>query len=163
MVTTSDHNFFLIAGSFFLAILYQILAFLGIQVLQVYTLFGMFCLSGIAGLVKQYVLDLPWGIYIKKDVVAKTLMMVLPFSIALAAKQINALYIFVDWAFSFLILGELLSVITSIQSVIKKQDIRDVDVYNLAIEKIKEVVLSRIKLDPETHQKNNQNQNKEQK
>lgn len=151
MVANTDHNFFLIAGSFFLAILYQILGFLGIEVLQVYTLFGMFCLSGIAGLVKQYVLDLPWGIYIKKDVAAKTLMMVLPFSIALAAKQINALYIFVDWAFSFLILGELLSIITSIQSSIKKQDIRDIDVYNLAIEKIKEIVVKRIHLDPETH------------
>lgn len=77
----------------------------------------------------------------------------MPFIIAMIAKNITALYIFVDYVFSFLILGELLAILVNIQSIKTRKPIQEIDFYNILVDKVKQVSLKFLKI--EKHDNNN--------
>lgn len=143
----NNANNVLIAGSFVLAVFYQILAYLGVSTAQVVTLFFIFIFSGIVGFLKTFALNENLKAYIISDLLAKTLLLFVPFIIAMIAKNITALYIFVDYVFSFLILGELLSILVNIQSIKTRKPIQEIDFYNILVDKVKQVSLKFLKIE----------------
>lgn len=149
----NNANNVLVTGSFVLAVFYQILAYLGISTAQVVTLFFIFIFSGIVGFLKTFALNENLKAYIISDLLAKTLLLFVPFIIAMIAKNITALYIFVDYVFSFLILGELLSILVNIQSIKTRKPIQEIDFYNILVDKVKQVSLKFLKI--EKHDNNN--------
>ena len=73
--------------------------------------------------------------------------MFIPFVVAFGAKSIPALYIFVDYCFSFLILGEILSILICIQRLkTRNKDIKEVDIYNLMIKKFQDFLAKHLKI-----------------
>lgn len=59
-----------------------------------------------------------------------------------------ALYIFVDYCFSFLILGEILSILLCIQALrTRNPEIREIDIYNIAIKRLRDFAGRFLKLD----------------
>ena len=149
----NNANNVLVTGSFVLAVFYQILAYLGVSTAQVVTLFFIFIFSGIVGFLKTFALNENLKAYIISDLLAKTLLLFVPFIIAMIAKNITALYIFVDYVFSFLILGELLAILVNIQSIKTRKPIQEIDFYNLFVDKIKQISLKFLKI--EKHDNNN--------
>lgn len=149
----NNANNVLVTGSFVLAVFYQILAYLGVSTAQVVTLFFIFIFSGIVGFLKTFSLNENLRAYIISDLLAKTLLLFVPFIIAMIAKNITALYIFVDYVFSFLILGELLSILVNIQSIKTRKPIQEIDFYNILVDKVKQVSLKFLKI--EKHDNNN--------
>ena len=149
----NNANNVLVTGSFVLAVFYQILAYLGISTAQVVTLFFIFIFSGIVGFLKTFALNENLREYIISDLLAKTLLLFVPFIIAMIAKNITALYIFVDYVFSFLILGELLAILVNIQSIKTRKPIQEIDFYNILVDKVKQVSLKFLKI--EKHDNNN--------
>lgn len=149
----NNANNLLVTGSFVLAVFYQILAYLGVSTAQVVTLFFIFIFSGIVGFLKTFALNENLKAYIISDLLAKTLLLFVPFIIAMIAKNITALYIFVDYVFSFLILGELLSILVNIQSIKTRKPIQEIDFYNILVDKVKQVSLKFLKI--EKHDNNN--------
>ncbi|EAJ4656620.1 hypothetical protein CYA84_10650 [Campylobacter coli] len=149
----NNANNVLVTGSFVLAVFYQILAYLGVSTAQVVTLFFIFIFSGIVGFLKTFALNENLKAYIISDLLAKTLLLFVPFIIAMIAKNITALYIFVDYVFSFLILGELLSILVNIQSIKTRKPIQEIDFYNILVDKVKQVSLKFLKI--EKHDNNN--------
>ena len=143
----NNANNVLIAGSFVLAVFYQILAYLGVSTAQVVTLFFIFIFSGIVGFLKTFALNENLKAYIISDLLAKTLLLFVPFIIAMIAKNITALYIFVDYVFSFLILGELLSILVNIQSIKTRKPVQEIDFYNILVDKVKQVSLKFLKIE----------------
>ncbi|QGK89715.1 hypothetical protein [Campylobacter phage DA10] len=146
-------NNVLVTGSFVLMVFYQILAYLGVSTAQVITLFFIFMFSGIVGFLKTFVLNENLREYIISDLLAKTLLLFVPFIVAMIAKNITALYIFVDYVFSFLILGELLAILVNIQSIKTRKPIQEIDFYNLLVDKVKQISLKFLKI--EKHDNNN--------
>lgn len=149
----NNANNVLVTGSFVLAVFYQILAYLGVSTAQVITLFFIFIFSGIVGFLKTFALNENLKAYIISDLLAKTLLLFVPFIVAMIAKNITALYIFVDYVFSFLILGELLAILVNIQSIKTRKPIQEIDFYNLFVDKVKQISLKFLKI--EKHDNNN--------
>lgn len=143
----NNANNVLITGSFVLAVFYQILAYLGVSTAQVFTLFFIFIFSGLVGVVRTFALNENLKAYMVSDLLAKTLLLFVPFIIAMIAKNITALYIFVDYSFSFLILGELLAILVNIQSIKTRKPIQEIDFYNLFVDKIKQISLKFLKIE----------------
>lgn len=151
----NNANNVLVTGSFVLAVFYQILSFLGISTAQVFTLFFIFMFSGIVGFLKTFALNENLKAYIISDLLAKTLLLFVPFIVAMIAKNITALHIFVDYVFSFLILGELLSILINIQSIKTRKRIQEIDFYNLLVDKVKEISLKFLKIERQNFDDNN--------
>lgn len=149
----NNANNVLITGSFVLAVFYQILAYLGVSTAQVFTLFFIFTFSGIVGFLKTFALNENLKYYIISDLLAKTLLLFVPFIVAMIAKNITALYIFVDYVFSFLILGELLAILINIQSIKMRKPMQEIDFYNLFVDRVKQISLKFLKI--EKHDNNN--------
>lgn len=151
----NNANNVLITGSFVLAVFYQILAYLGVSTAQVFTLFFIFTFSGIVGFLKTFALNENLKAYMISDLLAKTLLLFVPFIVAMIAKNITALYIFVDYVFSFLILGELLAILVNIQSIKTRKYIQEIDFYNLFVDKVKQISLKFLKIERQNFDDNN--------
>lgn len=151
----NNANNVLVTGSFVLAVLYQILSYLGVSTAQVFTLFFIFMFSGIVGFLKTFALNENLKAYIISDLLAKTLLLFVPFIVAMIAKNITALYIFVDYVFSFLILGELLAILVNIQSIKTRKPIQEIDFYNLFVDKVKQISLKFLKIERQNFNDNN--------
>lgn len=143
----NNGNSVLVAGSFVLTVFYQILSYLGVSTAQVLTLFFIFTFSGIVGFLKTFALNESLKAYIISDLLAKTLILFVPFIVAMIAKSITDLYIFVDYVFSFLILGELLAILVNIQSIKTRKPIQEIDFYNIFIEKFKKIASKYLKIE----------------
>lgn len=143
----SNANNILFGGSVILALIYQLMAYLGIETAQVITLLIVFCFSGVVGIIRTLTLKEHLKGYLASDLLSKALMMFIPFIFALVAKNISVLYVLVDYSFSFLILGELLAILVGIQSIKQKKPIQELDVYNLFVDKFKLIVLKFLKMD----------------
>ncbi|HEH6263773.1 TPA: hypothetical protein SHR85_001694 [Campylobacter jejuni] len=155
----NNANNVLITGSFVLSVLYQILSYLGISTAQVFTLFFIFMFSGIVGFLKTFALNENLKAYIISDLLAKTLLLFVPFIVAMIAKNITALYIFVDYVFSFLILGELLAILVNIQSIKMRKPIQEIDFYNLFVDRVKQISLKFLKIERQNFDDNNKKEN----
>ncbi|EGC6704051.1 hypothetical protein H9W57_001046 [Campylobacter jejuni] len=151
----NNANNLLVTGSFVLAVFYQILSYIGVSTAQVITLFFIFMFSGIVGFLKTFALNENLKAYIISDLLAKTLLLFVPFIVAMVAKNITALYIFVDYVFSFLILGELLSILINIQSIKTRKPIQEIDFYNLFVDKVKQISLKFLKIERQNFNDNN--------
>lgn len=151
----NNANNVLVTGSFVLAVFYQILAYLGVSTAQVFTLFFIFIFSGIVGFLKTFVLNENLKAYMISDLLAKTLLLFIPFIVAMISKNITALYIFVDYVFSFLILGELLAILVNIQSIKTRKPIQEIDFYNLFVDKVKQISLKFLKIERQNFDDNN--------
>lgn len=151
----NNANSVLVAGSFVLAIFYQILSYLGISTAQVFTLFFIFTFSGIVGFLKTFALNESLKAYMISDLLAKTLILFMPFIVAMIGKSIPNLYIFVDYVFSFLILGELLAILVNIQSIKTRKAIQEIDFYNIFIDKVKHLSLKFLKIEKQNFHDNN--------
>lgn len=143
----NNANNVLVTGSFVLTVFYQILSYLGVSTAQVVTLFFILMFSGIVGFLKTFALNENLREYIISDLLAKTLLLFVPFIVAMIAKNITALYIFVDYVFSFLILGELLTILVNIQSIKTRKPIQEIDFYNLFVDKVKQASLKFLKIE----------------
>ncbi|MDE5603841.1 MAG: hypothetical protein K2I71_08035, partial [Helicobacter sp.] len=108
-------NAVLFLGSGGLALFFQITHYLGISEAQVYALLFVFFFSGFAGFIKTISFRENLRAFVCFDITSKALSLFVPFVVAFGAKSIPALYIFVDYCFSFLILGEILSILICIQ------------------------------------------------
>lgn len=155
----NNANNVLVTGSFVLAVLYQILSYLGVSTAQVFTLFFIFMFSGIVGFLKTFALNENLKAYIISDLLAKTLLLFVPFIVAMIAKNITALYIFVDYVFSFLILGELLAILVNIQSIKTRKPIQEIDFYNLFVDRVKQISLKFLKIERQNFDDNNKKEN----
>ncbi|EAJ0057860.1 hypothetical protein CK590_08175 [Campylobacter jejuni] len=155
----NNANSVLVAGSFVLAIFYQILSYLGVSTAQVFTLFFIFMFSGLVGFLKTFALNESLKAYIISDLLAKTLILFVPFIVAMIAKNITVLYIFVDYVFSFLILGELLEILVNIQRIKTRKAIQEIDFYNIFIDKIKHISLKFLKIEKQNFHDDNKNDN----
>ncbi|EFS7927551.1 hypothetical protein HW053_001637 [Campylobacter jejuni] len=155
----NNSNNVLVVGSFVLTVFYQILAYLGVSTAQVITLFFIFMFSGIVGFLKTFSLNENLREYIISDLLAKTLLLFVPFIIAMIAKNITALYIFVDYVFSFLILGELLAILVNIQSIKTRKPIQEIDFYNLFVDKVKQISLKFLKIERQNFNDNDKKEN----
>lgn len=155
----NNANNVLVTGSFILAVFYQILSYLGVSTAQVFTLFFIFMFSGIVGFLKTFALNENLKAYIISDLLAKTLLLFVPFIVAMIAKNITALYIFVDYVFSFLILGELLAILVNIQSIKTRKPIQEIDFYNLFVDKVKQISLKFLKIERQNFDDNNKKEN----
>lgn len=153
----NNANNVLVTGSFVLTVFYQILSYLGISTAQVFTLFLIFMFSGLVGFLKTFALNECLKNYMISDLLAKILMLFLPFIVAMISKNITALYIFVDYVFSFLILGELLEILVNIQRIKTRKPIQDIDFYNIFIDKFKHISLKFLRIEK---QDSNNNDNK---
>lgn len=151
----NNANNVLVIGSFALTVLYQILSYLGVSTVQVFTLFFIFMFSGIVGFLKTFSLNENLKAYIISDLLAKTLLLFVPFIVAMIAKNTTALYIFVDYVFSFLILGELLAILVNIQSIKTRKPIQEIDFYNLFVDKVKQISLKFLKIERQNFDDNN--------
>ncbi|HBD8900570.1 TPA: hypothetical protein KLA94_001758, partial [Campylobacter jejuni] len=78
----NNANNVLVTGSFVLAVFYQILAYLGVSTAQVFTLFFIFIFSGIVGFLKTFTLNENLKAYMISDLLAKTLLLFVPFIVA---------------------------------------------------------------------------------
>lgn len=152
-------NNVLVTGSFVLTVFYQILAYLGVSTAQVITLFFIFMFSGFVGFLKTFALNENLKAYIISDLLAKTLLLFVPFIVAMIAKNITALYIFVDYVFSFLILGELLAILVNIQSIKTRKPIQEIDFYNLFVDRVKQISLKFLKIEKQNFDDNNKKEN----
>lgn len=155
----NNANNLLVTGSFVLAVFYQILSYLGVSTAQVITLFFIFMFSGIVGFLKTFALNENLREYIISDLLAKTLLLFVPFIVAMIAKNITALYIFVDYVFSFLILGELLAILINIQSIKTRKPIQEIDFYNLFVDRVKQISLKFLKIERQNFNDNNKKEN----
>ncbi|HED4927819.1 TPA: hypothetical protein R4762_001640 [Campylobacter jejuni] len=155
----NNANNVLVTGSFVLAVLYQSLSYLGVSTAQVFTLFFIFMFSGIVGFLKTFALNENLKSYIISDLLAKTLLLFVPFIVAMIAKNITALYIFVDYVFSFLILGELLAILVNIQSIKMRKPTQEIDFYNLFVDRVKQISLKFLKIERQNFNNNNKKEN----
>ncbi|EGF5817709.1 hypothetical protein ICF26_001582 [Campylobacter jejuni] len=155
----NNANNLLVTGSFVLAVFYQILSYLGVSTAQVFTLFFIFMFSGIVGFLRTFALNENLREYIISDLLAKTLLLFVPFIVAMIAKNITALYIFVDYVFSFLILGELLAILVNIQSIKTRKPIQEIDFYNLFVDKVKQISLKFLKIERQNFNDDNKKEN----
>ncbi|EIS5115220.1 hypothetical protein LZ197_001136 [Campylobacter coli] len=155
----NNANNLLVIGSFVLSVFYQILSYLGVSTAQVVTLFFIFMFSGIVGFLKTFALNENLKAYIISDLLAKTLLLFVPFIVAMIAKNITALYIFVDYVFSFLILGELLAILINIQSIKTRKPIQEIDFYNLFVDRVKQISLKFLKIERQNFDDGNKKEN----
>lgn len=151
----NNANSLLVNGSFVLTIFYQILSYLGISDAQVFTLFFIFMFSGLVGFLRTFALNECLRNYMISDLLAKVLLLFVPFIVAMIAKNITVLYIFVDYVFSFLILGELLEILVNIQRIKTRKAIQEIDFYNIFIDKIKHISLKFLKIEKQNFHDDN--------
>ncbi|EAJ2421267.1 hypothetical protein C2P33_09575 [Campylobacter jejuni] len=149
----NNTNVILFAGSAILAFFYQFLAYFKIETAQVIVLLIVFSFSGIASMIKTLALRKNFRNFLITDILSKTLMFFVPFILAIMAKQISVFYYLVDYSFSFLTIGEFLAFLISVQSVRKKEDIKEMDFYNLFIEKFKNIANKYLKLEGDKNEK----------
>ncbi|EAH9150354.1 hypothetical protein C5O32_06995 [Campylobacter jejuni] len=140
-------NFILVISSAVLAFFYQFLAYFKIETAQVIVLVIVFSFSGVVCMIKTLILGKNFRNFLITDILSKTLVFFVPFILAIMAKQINVFYYLVDYSFSFLTIGEFLAFLISIQSIRKKEDIKEMDFYNIFIEKFKNIVNKYLKLE----------------
>lgn len=141
-------NQILIFGSGILAVFFQMISYLGISSAQVYALLFVFFFSGFAGFVKTISFRENLRAFICFDITSKALSLFIPFVVAFGAKSISNLYIFVDYCFSFLILGEILSILICIQALrTRNKEIKEIDIYNLVIKKLQDFIARHLKLE----------------
>lgn len=81
------------------------------------------------------------------DLLGKILMVFVPFLMALIAEYFHAFYLLVDYTFSFLIIGEFISILVSIQSIKSQKKIESVDFYNLFVDKVKQMAIKALRLE----------------
>ncbi|EGV1470935.1 hypothetical protein JF110_001660 [Campylobacter jejuni] len=141
-----NSNIALFGGSAILTLFYQCLAFLGLSTTQVIVMVVIFSFSGLAGMIKCLALGKNLRLFLTTDILSKTLMFFVPFVIAVMAKQIEVFYYLVDYTFSFLTIGEFFAFLISIQSIRKREDIKEVDFYNLLIDKLKKLAYKYLNL-----------------
>lgn len=139
-------NIFLIVGSIFVAWFYSILQFLKIDVVQVLVLVSIFVISMIIGTFRTLSLKEDMRAFVCSDLLAKTLMLFIPFIFALESKVILPFEYFVDYSFAFLTLGEILTIMVSIQSIKNKTPYKGVDIYNLGLKKLQKIIIKTLKL-----------------
>ena len=140
-------NAVLFLGSGGLALFFQIMHYLGISEAQVYALLFVFFFSGFAGFIKTISFRENLRAFVCFDITSKALSLFVPFVVAFGAKSIPTLYIFVDCCFSFLILGEILSILICIQRLkTRSKDIKEVDIYNLMIKKFQDFLAKHLKI-----------------
>ncbi|HEG0602792.1 MULTISPECIES: hypothetical protein [Campylobacter] len=149
----NNANFILIFGSAILALVYQFLAYLKIEVAQVIVLLIVFTFSGIAAIIKTLALNKNIRAFLTTDILSKTLVFFIPFILAVMAKQISVFYYLVDYSFSFLTIGEFFAFLISIQSIRKKEDIKEMDFYNIFIEKFKKIASKYLKIEEINNEK----------
>ena len=140
-------NAVLFLGSGGLALFFQITHYLGISEAQVYALLFVFFFSGFAGFIKTISFRENLRAFVCFDITSKALSLFVPFVVAFGAKSIPALYIFVDYCFSFLIFGEILSILICIQRLkTRNKDIKEVDIYNLMVKKFQDFLAKHLKI-----------------
>lgn len=140
-------NPILIFGSGFLAGFYQLLAYLKIEEAQATTLVIVFAFSGLVGFVRTLSLNEGLRCFMVSDLLGKILMVFVPFLMALIAEYFHAFYLLVDYTFSFLIIGEFISILVSIQSIKSQKKIESVDFYNLFVDKVKQMAIKTLRLE----------------
>ncbi len=149
----NNANLILIISSAILATFYQFLAYFKIEIAQVVVLLIIFSISGIASMIKTLALGKNFRNFLVTDILSKTLVFFIPFVLAIMAKQVNVFYYLVDYSFSFLTIGEFFAFLISIQSIRKKEDIKEMDFYNLFIEKFKGIANKYLKLEDDKNEK----------
>lgn len=141
-------NSFLFFGSVVLSFFFQTIAYLGITNAQVFGLFFVFFVSGIVGFVKTISFKENVRAFIAFDITSKSLSLFIPFAVAFGAKIIPSIYVFVDYCFSFLILGEILSILIHIQALrTRNPEIKEIDIYNLVIKRFREFIGKILRID----------------
>ena len=146
MMNEDNANNFLFFGGIILSAFFQIIAYLGISNAQVYGLFVVFFISGMVGLIKTISFREDLRAFIAFDVTSKGLSLFIPFAVAFGAKIIPSIFVFVDYCFSFLILGEILSILIHIQALrTRNPEIKEIDIYNLAIKRVRELISKMLK------------------
>ncbi|WP_158654878.1 hypothetical protein [Helicobacter mesocricetorum] len=140
-------NIILFLGSGLLTIFWQIITYLGIPTPEVYALLAIFTFSGFAGLLKTIIFKESLKGFICFDIVSKGLSLFIPFIVAFAAKSIPPLSFFVDYCFSFLILGEIFTFLIYIQCIkTRNKDINHIDIYNLGLSNLKAFIIKYLKV-----------------
>ncbi len=141
-------NIILFLGSGGLTIFWQLITYLGIPTPEVYALLVVFVFSGFAGFIKTIVFKENLKSFICFDITSKGLSLFIPFIVAFAAKSIPPLSFFVDYCFSFLILGEIFTFLIYIQCIkTRNKDINHIDIYNLGLSNLKAFMMKYLKVD----------------
>lgn len=156
MLDSNTGNYFLFLGSIILALIYEALDYLGIEISQAITLCVIFFASGVVGILRTLSLNESLKLYITGDLLAKTLTLFLPFLMALIAKSVSVFHIFTDYAFCLLIVGEFLSILINIKCIKTRKAIQEIDIYNLFLDKFKHFSFKLLKLDNYYNQSENQ-------
>lgn len=132
-----QENTALIYGSGALAFFYNILDYLHITEAQILSLSAIFLISSLVMMFKCLMLRLSIIQFFVMELISKFCLLFVPFVIAIGAKQIPALSYFVDYIFSLLIIGEIFTIMISIQSIRTRKFIDDVDFFNFFVIKFK--------------------------
>lgn len=141
-----QENMVLIYGSGALAFFYNFLDYLHITEAQVLSLSAIFLISSLVMMFKCLTLRLSMIQFFIMELVSKFCLIFVPFVIAIGAKQIPALNYLVDYVFSLLIIGEIFSIMISIQSIRTRKFIDDVDFFNFFIIKFKAFIYKHFEL-----------------
>ncbi|EAI2149076.1 hypothetical protein KY417_001162 [Campylobacter jejuni] len=140
-------NVFLVFGSALLAFFYQFLAYIKIETAQVIVLICIFTFSGFVGVIRAFALRDNVKVFLRTDLISKLLVFCVPFVLAIMAKQVSVFYYLVDYSFSFLTIGEFISILIGIQCIRKRKHIEEVDFYNIFMEKIKSIATKYLKIE----------------
>lgn len=141
-----QENTILIFGSGIMSLIYYGLDFLQISKEQVLSLIIIFSISSFISMFKHISLKLSILQFLIIELISKASLVIIPFVFAIAAVQVPVLYYFVDYVFSLIIIGEVLSILISIQSIRTRRLIDDVDLYNLFLLKFKKWIYKFLKL-----------------
>lgn len=147
IMSVNNQNIILVTGSGVLTMLYNFISYLEISKEQILSLVAIFTISGIIGMFKYLVLRLSMTQFFIMECSSKLVLIFVPFVLAIGAKQVSVLYYFVDYIFSLLIVGEIFTILISIQSIRLRRLIDDVDFYNLFLHKFKGFIYTTFKLD----------------
>lgn len=142
-----ESNLVLMVGSAVVAWFYASIEYLGIKDIQVYALLFIFFISTLSGFLKTLALKEELQGFLCSDLLSKALMVSIPFVFALEAKILEPFRFFVDYSFAFLTLGEILAIMINIQSIKSRTPINDLDIYNLAIKKMRDFIVRHLKLE----------------
>lgn len=146
-VILNKSNTILFFGSCCLAFFYQLLAYLKIEEAQAITLVMIFSFSGLVGFIRTLALNEGLRCFMVSDLLGKILMVFVPFLMAFIAEYFHAFYLLVDYTFSFLIIGEFISILVCIQSIKSQKKIESVDFYNLFVNKVKQMAIKALRLE----------------
>lgn len=139
-------NFILFFGSLILTGFWELISYLDIPTPEIYAILVVFVFSGFAGFIKTLVFKECLKSFICFDITSKGLSLLIPFMVAFAAKSIPPLSFFVDYCFSFLILGEIFAFLIYIQCIkTRNKDISHIDIYNAGLSNLKDFMLKYLK------------------